>query len=66
MQFPLGPGMWAEVAVCPVVSGWSAFLGVQLSSPQDLGAGTSNILSACSFLFLEELRAWEEIATRLK
>jgi len=30
---------WAEVAFCPVVSGLSAFLGVQHSLPQNLGAG---------------------------
>lgn len=30
---------WAEGAVCPVISGLSAFLGVQHSPPRDFGAG---------------------------
>jgi len=43
-NFLLGQGcrqFWAEVAVCPEVSGLSALLRVQLSSSQDLGAGSS-------------------------
>jgi len=47
-SFLLGQGcgqMWAEVAVCPAVSGWFALLGVQLYSPWVLGVGSCEIES---------------------
>jgi len=48
LQFPFGQGCgqwWPEVMVCPEVSGLSALLGVQLSPPRDLGAGSCWISS---------------------
>jgi len=48
MQFPLGPGMWAEVCRSGrLFCGFrmSALLGVQLSSPWDSGAGNCGMVS---------------------
>lgn len=48
-QFPLGPGVWAEMLVSPGLSGLFTVLKVQLSPPWDLhtvNCGTDSVLGA--------------------